>query len=147
MKAWRIGSAAILAVVLCMIGAGVSLAQPYPMKPIRLIVPWPPGGSTDILARMVAQKLAEALGQPMIIDNRAGAGGMIGSDVVAKSSADGYTLLMGSSGPISISPSLQPKMAYDSIRDFAPISLIATPRCRQKMYASSLSWRNRNPAS
>lgn len=101
-------------------------AQQYPTRPVRLVVPFPPGGSTDILARLVAQKLSEDLGQTVLVDNRPGAGGTLGANLVAKSLADGYTLLMGSSGPISISPSLMKKLPYDPTKDYAAISLIAT---------------------
>lgn len=101
-------------------------AQSFPNRPLRLVVPFPPGGSTDILARLVALKLGEALSQPVIVENRSGAGGMIGVDSVANSPSDGYTLLVGSSGPIVIAPDLQDKVGYDSLRDFAPILMIAT---------------------
>jgi tripartite-type tricarboxylate transporter receptor subunit TctC len=102
----------------------VALAQGYPNRPVRVIVPWPPGQATDIAARVVAERLQQALKQPFIIDNRAGAGGSIGTDVAVKSAPDGYTLLAASSGPISIMPHLQ-KTPYDPDRDFAPISLVA----------------------
>jgi tripartite-type tricarboxylate transporter receptor subunit TctC len=102
----------------------VALAQGYPNRPVRVIVPWPPGQATDIAARVVADRLQQALKQPFIIDNRAGAGGSIGTDVAVKSAPDGYTLLAASSGPISIMPHLQ-KTPYDPDRDFAPISLVA----------------------
>ena len=102
----------------------VALAQGYPNRPVRVIVPWPPGQATDIAARVVAEKLQQALKQPFIIDNRAGAGGSIGTDAAVKSAPDGYTLLAASSGPISIMPHLQ-KTPYDANRDFAPISLVA----------------------
>jgi len=111
----------LVALVFC---AGTAHAQSYPDHPIRLLVPWPPGQATDIAARMVAEKLVPALGQPLVIDNRPGAGGVLGSEVAAKSPADGYTLLAGSSGPISISPNVQ-KVAYDPLKDFNPVSLIA----------------------
>jgi tripartite-type tricarboxylate transporter receptor subunit TctC len=104
--------------------AGAAWGQSYPSRPVKVVVPWPPGQATDISARLVAQKLQEALGQPVVVDNRAGAGGSIGSDLVAKSAPDGYTLLASSSGPISIMPNLQ-KTPYDSLKDFAPVSLIA----------------------
>src|SRR6266446_1792563 len=102
----------------------VALAQGYPNRPVRVIVPWPPGQATDIAARVVAEKLQQALKQPFIIDNRAGAGGSIGTDAAVKSAPDGYTLLAASSGPVSIMPHLQ-KTPYDPDRDFAPVSLVA----------------------
>jgi tripartite-type tricarboxylate transporter receptor subunit TctC len=98
-------------------------AQNYPNHPIKVLVPWPPGQATDVSARMVAERLSPALGQPLVIDNRPGAGGVLGTEVAAKSPADGYTILAGSSGPISISPNVQ-KVSYDPLKDFAPISLI-----------------------
>lgn len=101
-------------------------ADTYPSRPVRLVVPFPPAGSTDILARLVAQKMGEAFGQPFVVDNRAGAGGVIGSENIARSPADGYHLLMASSGPIAITPSLQPRLGYDPVRDFSPVSLLAT---------------------
>ncbi|MFI4888155.1 MAG: Bug family tripartite tricarboxylate transporter substrate binding protein [Burkholderiales bacterium] len=108
--------------------APLALAQgaaSYPAKPIRLVVPFPAGGTTDILARAVAQKLSEAWGQQVIVDNRPGAGGNIGSDLVAKSAPDGYTLLMGTVGTHAINPSLYAKMPYDHVKDFAPVILVA----------------------
>ncbi len=105
--------------------AGIALAQPYPGKPIRLIVPFPPGGATDIVGRAFAQKLSEQLGQPVIVDNKPGAGGTIGSDLAAKAPADGYTLLMATTSTHSIAPSLYANLPYDPLRDFAPISHIA----------------------
>jgi tripartite-type tricarboxylate transporter receptor subunit TctC len=110
------------------IAAFASLAHAqaaYPSKPIRIVVPFPAGGTTDILARAVAQKLTESMGQPVVVDNRAGAGGNIGADLVAKSPADGYTLLMGTVGTHAINASLYAKMPYDHVRDFAPIILVA----------------------
>jgi tripartite-type tricarboxylate transporter receptor subunit TctC len=104
--------------------ASPAFAQSYPTHPIKVVVPWPPGQATDVAARMVAEKLVPVLGQPLIVDNRPGAGGVLGSEVAAKSPADGYTLLAGSSGPISISPNVE-KVAYEPLKDFAPISLIA----------------------
>jgi tripartite-type tricarboxylate transporter receptor subunit TctC len=103
--------------------AGAAFAQTYPSRPVKVVVPWPPGQATDIAARMLAQKLQEALGQPFIIDNRPGAGGSLGTAVAATSAADGYTLLAASSGPISIMPSLQ-KLPYEPLKDFVLISLI-----------------------
>jgi tripartite-type tricarboxylate transporter receptor subunit TctC len=107
--------------------AGSALAQSYPNRPVRVVVPWPPGQATDIAARVVAEKLTGALGQPFVIENRAGAGGSLGSDLVAKSPPDGYVLLAASSGPVSIMPNLQ-GTPYSPLKDFAPVSLIcATP--------------------
>lgn len=103
----------------------LAAAQPYPVKPLRCVVPYPPGGPTDIIGRAIGQKLSERLGQPVIIDNRAGAAGTIGSEHVARSTADGYTLLWGTPGTHGIAPSLHPKLPYDPLRDFAPITLIA----------------------
>ena len=103
--------------------AGAAWAQAYPTRAVRVVVPWPPGQATDIAARVVAQKLQESLGQPFVIDNKPGAGGSIGTDVVAKSAGDGYTLLAASSGPVSIMPSLQ-KVPYDPLKDLQPVSLM-----------------------
>src|SRR5690349_3611966 len=103
--------------------AGAALAQAYPNRPVKVVVPWPPGQATDIAARVVAERLQAALGQPFVVENRPGAGGAIGSDAVAKSAADGYTLLAASSGPLSIMPNLQ-KIPYDPLKDFSPVSMI-----------------------
>ena len=96
-------------------------AQAYPSKPIRLVVPFPAGGATDIFARTLSQKLGEKLGVAVVVENRPGAGGTIGSDLVAKAPADGYTLLLATSSTHSIGPALNPKMPYDAVRDFTPI--------------------------
>ena len=118
---------AILAIALPVALAvpSIALAQTYPTKQVRVIVPYPPGGSTDILARVLAEKLTPALGQQMIVENRAGATGMIGAEAVAKSPPDGYTLLMGVNGPITIAPAIRSSMAYDTLKDFAPVILVA----------------------
>ena len=105
--------------------SAASRAQQYPTKPIRLIVPFAPGGSTDALARVVGQKLSENLGQPVIVDNRTGANGNIGTDIVAKAQADGYTLLMAFDATMVINPSAYSKLPFDPIRDFAPITKVA----------------------
>jgi tripartite-type tricarboxylate transporter receptor subunit TctC len=97
----------------------------WPAKPVRIIVPFAPGGTTDILARAMAVELSKAFPQPFLVENRAGAGGNLGADVVAKSPADGYTLLMGTVGTQSINKALYPKLPYDPERDFAPITLVA----------------------
>jgi tripartite-type tricarboxylate transporter receptor subunit TctC len=103
--------------------SGAVLAQSYPNRPVKVIVPWPPGQATDIAARMLADKMQDAFKQPFVVDNRAGAGGSIGTDVAVKSAADGYTLLAASSGPVSIMPSLQ-KIPYDPLKDLTLIGLI-----------------------
>jgi tripartite-type tricarboxylate transporter receptor subunit TctC len=114
----------LTAFLISLLVAGAALAQAYPNRPVRIVVPWPPGQATDIAARVVAEKLQQQLGQPFIADNRPGAGGSIGTDAVAKASPDGYTLLAASSGPISVMPNLQ-KIPYDPLKDLQPVSLIA----------------------
>ena len=106
------------------VSAGQVLAQAYPHKPLRLVVPFPPGGPTDILGRAIGAKLSEFMGQPVIIDNRGGAGGGIGADNIAKSAPDGYSLLLGTTGTHTINPNLYSKLPYDPIKDFVPISLV-----------------------
>ncbi|MCC6532367.1 MAG: tripartite tricarboxylate transporter substrate binding protein [Burkholderiales bacterium] len=106
--------------------AGTAAAQPaYPTKPIRLVVTSPPGGSQDFLARLLGQALAPVLGQPVLVDNRTGASGIIGIDFVARAAPDGYTLLLGGGGPMTIVPALRAKVPFDPVRDFAPIGLVA----------------------
>ena len=102
-----------------------AFAQDYPSKPIRFVVPFPPGGPSDIISRVVGQKMQELLGQLIIIDNRAGAGGVLGTDNVAKSEPDGYSIALASAGALAISSSLQEKMLYDPLKDLAPITLVA----------------------
>src|SRR6185369_9529969 len=97
----------------------------YPSRPIRLIVPFPPGGSTDILARALGDKLAQGLGQPVVIDNRPGAGGSIGAEAVARAAPDGYTLMMGHLGTLAVNPSIYKSLPYDPVKSFAPVSLMA----------------------
>ncbi|WP_297652031.1 tripartite tricarboxylate transporter substrate binding protein [Hydrogenophaga sp.] len=109
-----------------MVLPGLAAAQgAWPNKPVRIVVPFAPGGTTDILARVLAPELTKAFGQPFVVDNRAGAGGNIGADVVAKSPGDGYTLLMGTVGTHGINKSLYSKLPYDPQKDFAPITLVA----------------------
>lgn len=109
---------------LCCFASSV-FAQEYPTKPIRWVIPYPPGGSTDIVGRIIGQKLTESLGQPVIIDNRAGASGILGTEIVAKAPPDGYTVLHIGAGPYVINPSLFAKLPYDSLKDLTPITLIA----------------------
>lgn len=100
-------------------------AQEYPQRPIRFIVPFAAGGGGDIVVRTVAQRLTEAMGPPVVVDNRSGAGGNVGTDLAAKSAPDGYTILMANVAPIAINVSLYKKLPYDSVKDFAPVSLMA----------------------
>ena len=106
--------------------SGSAVAQNYPHKPLRLIVPFPPGGGNDILARSVGQRLAEAIGQQIIVDNRGGAGGLIGAELAARAVPDGYTLFLASIGNLAFTPALRAKLPYDPVRDFAPVTLLAT---------------------
>ena len=102
-----------------------AIAQPYPAKPIRFIVPFAPGGSADILARTLSQRMSEPLGQAIVIENRGGAGGGIGADLAAKAPPDGYVVLFTTNGPVTVTPSLQQKVTYDALKDFTPITIIA----------------------
>jgi len=102
-----------------------ALAQNYPARSIRIIVPWTPGGTADILGRLMGQRLSESFGQTVLVDNRPGASGQIGTDLVAKAPPDGYTLVLGTTAPNSTAPGLYPKLPYDPHKDFAPISLVA----------------------
>jgi tripartite-type tricarboxylate transporter receptor subunit TctC len=111
---------------LALAASTLTLAQGYPTKTIKMIVPFPPAGSTDISARAVAGKLGERLGQAVIIENKPGAGGNIGTDVAAKAAPDGYTLVVGTVGTHAINQSLYAKMPYDNVRDFAPVVLLST---------------------
>lgn len=121
----KIFARAAVALLASIAASSPVLAQTWPTKPVRLIVPFPPGGSTDILGRSIAQKLQEALGQPFVVENKGGAGGSIGATEVARAAPDGYTLLMGHIGTLAINPSLYPDLAYDPIKSFAPVALIA----------------------
>jgi tripartite-type tricarboxylate transporter receptor subunit TctC len=114
------------ALLSCMAGPAAAQSAPaWPTKPVRIISPFAPGGGADITARAIGQKLSPALGQQVIIDNRGGAGGMIGVELAAKSPPDGYTLVLGTIGPIAINPSLYAKMPYDPVKDLIPITLAA----------------------
>jgi tripartite-type tricarboxylate transporter receptor subunit TctC len=115
----------LMAVAVCVVCATLANAQTYPVKPIRIVVAYTPAGATDILARIVGQKFTEAWGQPVIIDNRPGANGNIGSEYAAKATPDGYTLLMVTAGTHGINPSLYRKLGFDAVKDFAPVSLVA----------------------
>ena len=118
--------AALLFAAALAVFAAQAATDAYPVRPIRFVVAFPPGGGTDIIARSIAQKLAERTAQQVVVDNRPGAGGNIGTDIVAKSAPDGYTLLMGSAGPLAINASLFAKMPFDPIKDLAPVTLAAS---------------------
>jgi tripartite-type tricarboxylate transporter receptor subunit TctC len=117
---------------LCLLGfgailltfAGAAQAQTYPSKPIKLIVPWPPGGGVDTAARMISQPLSERLGQPIVVENRPGAAGNIGTALAAREKPDGYTLLMGSLSPNAVNPHLYTNLGFDPVKDFAPVALV-----------------------
>jgi len=121
MKALRL----LIAATACLCASAVG-AQTYPSHPVKLIVPYPPGGNTDIVARLYAQKLSERLGQPVVIDNRGGAAGTLGMGIAAKSPSDGYTLVVGDLGSLVIGPIAKPGLGYDPQKDLAPVSLLAT---------------------
>ncbi|WP_458097381.1 tripartite tricarboxylate transporter substrate binding protein [Roseomonas sp. WA12] len=126
-RPWR-RRAALQALAGAGIGAGVGGAaaqSAYPARPIRLIVTFPPGGSSDVIGRILAQRIEARLGQPLVIDNRPGAGGNIGMDAVAKAAPDGYTLGIGAAGALAVNPSLLPSMPYDAQRDLAPVTMLA----------------------
>lgn len=120
MKLWmRVAVGAVAA-----LGAGVVVAQNYPVKPVRVVIPWPPGGANDIVGRIVAQRLSEQFGQSFVIDNRGGANGTIGADLVAKAPADGYTLMVNSAAHVT-SPHLYKKLPYDTLKDFTGVTPLA----------------------
>jgi tripartite-type tricarboxylate transporter receptor subunit TctC len=117
--------AMLLALALLLPGPLAAQTDAYPSRPIRIVVAFTAGGTTDIIARLVGKKMTDAWGQPVLIDNRPGAGGNLGSNIVAKAPPDGYTLLIGSVGPLAVNATLYPNMPYDNLKDFAPICLVA----------------------
>ncbi|MES2562457.1 MAG: tripartite tricarboxylate transporter substrate binding protein [Pseudomonadota bacterium] len=125
MRAWTRSAAAVILTACGFATVGFAQSD-YPTRPIRYIVPFPPGGGTDILSRLVASKLTERLGWQIVVDNRAGAGGNIGLDAGAKATPDGYTMVMGQTSNLTINPSLYAKLPYDSLRDFTPVSVVAS---------------------
>jgi len=140
--------------VLLAVGLGCAAAgQDYPTRPISLIVPYPPGGGVDAMARIVGEKLSAALGQQVVVDNRAGGAGNIGTRAVARAAADGYTLLLGHTGTISINPSLYANAGYDPRKDFSgigliasmPVALIAHPAFPAKSVADLIGLAKRDP--
>ena len=116
---------AVLAGLSVLLAPTLAMAQDFPTKPIRLIVPFPPGGPNDIIARVIGQRMSELTKQPVVIDNRGGQGGVLGTDAVAKAQPDGYTIAISSAGALAISPSME-KVAYDTLKDLSPVTLVAT---------------------
>jgi len=114
-----------LLTILMACACSLALAQTYPVKPVKLIIPYPPGGGNDSLGRLIGQKLGEALGQPVVVDNRAGAGATLGTELASKAAPDGYTILLSSITTHALAPALYPKLGYDPIKDFIPLSVIA----------------------
>src|SRR4051812_25044942 len=123
MKRLHRGVLLFAAFALCTAGAA---AQPYPNRPIKLIVADAAGGAPDVLGRLLAQKLSDALGQPVVVDNRAGAGGVVGAELVAKSAPDGYRMLLTTTAIYAILPNLRKNLPYDPVKDFVPVTRIAT---------------------
>ena len=146
-----------IAVLLTLVFASPAMAQDpaagYPNRPLRFIVPYPPGALTDVLARVIGERLATALKQPVVVENRAGAGTLIGADLVGKAAPDGYTLLMATSTTLGISPAIYSKPAIDAVKDFAPVSLVGsvnfflvtTPALGVKSVADLIDLVRRNP--
>ncbi len=124
-KSGLTGGIAAIALLALAAASQSAIAQSFPDKPLKLLIPFTPGGVTDILGRLAAQKLSEGLGQPVLVENRGGAGGIIGAEAAAKSPPDGYTIFFGSSGTLSSNPSFRNDLPYDPIKSFAPISLLA----------------------
>ncbi len=116
---------AVAALVIASLVPAAALAQAWPARPIRVIVPYPPGGTSDILARSLGDKLGAALGQPIVVENKPGANGNVGAEFVAKAPPDGYTLLLADIGALAISPSVYPGLPFDPVKDFAPVTLVA----------------------
>lgn len=117
--------ALFILIAMVLLAPVVMAQQAYPNKPVRIIVPYPPGGTADIIGRTIAEKLGVLWGQSVIVENRAGAGGTIGVDAVAKAAPDGYTMVLGVTGPLTIAPSINAQLAYDPLRDLVPITLVA----------------------
>jgi tripartite-type tricarboxylate transporter receptor subunit TctC len=111
-------------IVVMLLAAQAAVAQSYPVRPIRLVVPYPPGGPTDFVGRTVGQKLSQFLGQQVVVDNRPGAGTIIGSELVARAAPDGYTILFGTGGGTFLTPLILPNVPYDPLRDFAPVTML-----------------------
>jgi tripartite-type tricarboxylate transporter receptor subunit TctC len=132
-----------------------ALAQAWPAKPLRWIAPYPPGGSSDLVARALSGRLAEQVGQAVVVDNRPGVGGSLGSELAARAAPDGYTLLLANIAPLAINPHIYPKLGYDVMRDFAPVTLLATgtnvlvvgPSLPVKTVQELLAWARAKPGA
>lgn len=130
-----------------------AMAQDYPNRPIRIVVGYAPGGTTDIIARILAARLTDTMGQPVLVENRPGAGGNIGADLVAKAAPDGYTLQLGTAGNMTVNPWIYKNMAFDTVKDFQPVSLIATlpnlmvvnPKVPAKTVQEFVTWAKKQP--
>ena len=139
--------------VLLVLFSSLALAQPYPAKPVKVVIPYPAGSTPDIVGRTLSERLQKALGQPFVVDNRTGAGGNIGTDAVAKSSPDGYTLLVAINGPVAVNKYLYKSLPYDPDKDLLPISLLAsapqmlvvTPGVPADSFKAFLEFAKRNP--
>jgi len=141
------------AVALAFVIAGTAFAQAYPSRPIKVIVPFPPGEAADIMARLIVPKVADRLGQPVVVENRPGASGQIGLDLVARGTPDGYTIGVGQGGNLVVAPHTYKKIPYDPLKDFAPVALLATnylaivanPGVPFKSTAEMVAWAKQNP--
>jgi tripartite-type tricarboxylate transporter receptor subunit TctC len=114
----------VFAVLIAVLPGAAGAAEAYPTKPVRLVITFPPGGPTDLVVRLIGQRLTDQWGHPMIIDNRGGAGGIVGTEIVARAAPDGYSFLVGTAGGMTINPALQSKLPYDPFRDFAPVGML-----------------------
>lgn len=153
MRRWARALLCAVAGLLSTAGGGAAAQEAFPSRPVKLIVPYPPGGASDITARLLGQKLSEMWGQQVVVDNRPGANGIVALEYVAKQPADGYTLLMANLGPNAINPAVYSKLPYDAIRDFTPITLatlvpqvlVATAAFEPKTLKEVLAWARANP--
>jgi tripartite-type tricarboxylate transporter receptor subunit TctC len=151
----RYAWSALVALLAVLAAAPSAPAQDYPTRPVTIIVPFAPGGSADIGARMFAQKLTERLGKPVVVENRAGVGTVIGANAVAKAAPDGYTLLMGGSSALAYNVTLHKSLPYDPVRDFVPLAhvaaipfvLVVQRRCQCSRWRTWSSWRRTSPAT
>jgi tripartite-type tricarboxylate transporter receptor subunit TctC len=142
-----------LPLILFIFACGAALAQPYPSRPIHIVAPFPAGGGYDFLSRLIGQEMSKSFGQPVVVENKSGANGNIGTDAVAKSAPDGYTLLMGGNSPLALNVALYPKLPYDPQKDFAPIARVATqpnllaahPKIPVKSVAELIQYAKANP--